>query len=410
MILVTIRFILILMSSVLFVSAQTSKMPLQNREVLTGAEQTAIYIPMLTGKNVGIFANQTSMIGNTHLVDSLLKLGVKVVKIFGPEHGFRGKADAGEHIENGIDSKTGIQVISLYGQHKKPTSTDLLGIDMLLFDIQDVGVRFYTFISSLQYFMEAALENNTPLLILDRPNPNGFYIDGPVLDTNFRSFVGMQPIPVVYGMTIGEYASMLCGEKWLTNQANEKYTPEKIKIIKCEKYTHSSLYQLPINPSPNLKSMASIYWYPSICFFEGTLISEGRGTAAPFQMFGHPLLPKSLFAFTPLPNEGAKNGKCFYQKCYGWNVVGTNNQVLEKIDNKIQLKYLIQAYKLFPGKDSFFLKTNFFNNLSGNDQLMKQLKSGTTEEEIRKSWEPKLSIFKAIRKKYLLYKDFENGL
>lgn len=398
------------MSSVLFVSAQTSKMPLQNREVLTGAEQTAIYIPMLTGKNVGIFANQTSMIGNTHLVDSLLKLGVKVVKIFGPEHGFRGKADAGEHIENGIDSKTGIQVISLYGQHKKPTSTDLLGIDMLLFDIQDVGVRFYTFISSLQYFMEAALENNTPLLILDRPNPNGFYIDGPVLDTNFRSFVGMQPIPVVYGMTIGEYASMLCGEKWLTNQANEKYTPEKIKIIKCEKYTHSSLYQLPINPSPNLKSMASIYWYPSICFFEGTLISEGRGTAAPFQMFGHPLLPKSLFAFTPLPNEGAKNGKCFYQKCYGWNVVGTNNQVLEKIDNKIQLKYLIQAYKLFPGKDSFFLKTNFFNNLSGNDQLMKQLKSGTTEEEIRKSWEPKLSIFKAIRKKYLLYKDFENGL
>jgi uncharacterized protein YbbC (DUF1343 family) len=215
---------------------------------------------------------------------------------------------------------------------------------------------------------------------------------------------------VVYGMTIGEYASMLCGEKWLTNQANEKYTPEKIKIIKCEKYTHSSLYQLPINPSPNLKSMASIYWYPSICFFEGTLISEGRGTKAPFQIFGHTLLPKSLFAFTPLPNEGAKNGKCFYQKCYGWNLTGTNNQVLEKIGNKIQLKYLIQAYKLFPGKDSFFLKTNFFNNLSGNDQLMKQLKSGMTEEEIRKSWEPKLSIFKAVRKKYLLYKDFENGL
>ncbi len=398
------------MSSVFFVSAQTFKMPLQNREVVTGADQTALYVPLLTGKKVGVFANQTSVIGKTHLVDSLLKLGVKVVKIFGPEHGFRGKADAGEHIENGIDSKTGIQVISLYGQHKKPTSTDLLGIDMLLFDIQDVGVRFYTFISSLQYFMEAALENNTPLLILDRPNPNGFYVDGPVLDTNYRSFVGMQPIPVVYGMTIGEYASMLCGEKWLTNQANEKYTPEKIKIIKCEKYTHSSLYQLPINPSPNLKSMASIYWYPSICFFEGTLISEGRGTKAPFQIFGHPLLPISLFAFTPLPNEGAKNGKCFYQKCYGWNLTGTNNQVLEKIGNKIQLKYLIQAYKLFPGKDSFFLKTNFFNNLSGNDQLMKQLKSGMTEEEIRKSWEPKLSIFKAIRKKYLLYKDFENGL
>ena len=376
-----------------------------------------VYLPLLKGKSVGVFANQTSMVRNTHLVDTLLKSGIRVVKIFGPEHGFRGNAGAGEHIDNAVDRKTGIPVISLYGDHKKPTKDDLNDIDVLVFDIQDVGVRFYTYISSLQYFLEAALENHKPLMILDRPNPNGFYVDGPVLDTGFRSFIGMQPIPVVYGMTIGEYALMLAGENWLSPEANRinaynvsttanADTPFHVTVIKCKNYDHNTKYLLPVNPSPNLKQMQSIYLYPSTCFFEGTVLSEGRGTDKPFQVFGHPDLPKKLYSFTPKPNEGAKSSKCFYQKCYGWNLSGTNEQVLKKLNAKIQLGYLINAYKLFPGKDSFFLKNNFFNKLAGNDQLQQQIKKGIPENEIRKSWEPGLTAFKTIRKKYLLYKDF----
>ncbi len=398
--------------------AQSTTKPINNEAIIPGAERMQVYLPMLKGKRVAVFANQTSMVKNTHLVDTLLSSGINVVKIFGPEHGFRGTADAGEHVNNAIDKKTGIPVISLYGNHKKPTPEDLKDVDVLVFDIQDVGVRFYTFISSLQYYLEAALENHKPLLILDRPNPNGFYVDGPVLDMNFKSFVGMQPIPIVYGMTVGEYALMLTGENWLSPKANaiNAYnvttkptadTPFHVQVIKCKNYDHNSKYILPVMPSPNLKEMQSIYLYPSTCFFEGTVLSEGRGTDKPFQIFGHPNLPKNLYNFTPKPNAGAKNSKCFYQQCYGWNLSGSNDEVLKMIDNKIQLKYLIEAYTLFPGKDTFFLKNNFFNKLAGNDILMQQVKAGKSEIEIRKSWAPGLTAFKAIRKKYLLYKDFE---
>jgi uncharacterized protein YbbC (DUF1343 family) len=390
---------------------------LNNETIIPGAERMNVYLPMLKGKAVAVFANQTSMVKNTHLVDTLLSSGIKVVKIFGPEHGFRGDADAGEHVSDAKDKKTGIPVISLYGNHKKPTPEDLKDVDVLIFDIQDVGVRFYSFISSLQYYLEAALENHKPLLILDRPNPNGFYVDGPVLDMNFKSFVGMQPIPIVYGMTIGEYALMLAGENMLSKEANaiNAYnvttnptvdTPFHVQVIKCKNYDHSTKYILPVMPSPNLKEMQSIYLYPSTCFFEGTVLSEGRGTDKPFQYFGHPVLPENLFAFTPQPNAGAKSSKCFYQQCYGWNLSGTNEEVLKKVDGKIQLKYLIEAYKLFPGKDTFFLKTNFINKLAGNDQLMQQIKDGKTEAEIKKTWKPGITAFKAIRKKYLLYTDF----
>jgi uncharacterized protein YbbC (DUF1343 family) len=386
--------------------------------IIPGAERLNAYVPMLKGKRVGVFANQTSMVGDVHLVDTLKKLGVDVKVIFGPEHGFRGTADAGEKVGNYIDEKTGIQVVSLYGSKRRPGAEDLKDIDILIFDIQDVGVRFYTYISSLQEYMEAAMENSKPLLILDRPNPNGFYVDGPVLDPKFRSFVGMQPVPIVYGMTIAEYALMIAGESWLSETANRKYdyyrtannspdTPFHFQIIKCQNYTHKSKYVLPVKPSPNLPEIQSIYLYPSTCLFEGTALSEGRGTDTPFEVFGHPLLPRDLYSFIPKPNEGAKTSKHYYETCYGWNLHGTAAQVLLKVDNHIQLKWLLGAYKLFPGKDTFFLKTNSFNRLAGNDLLMQQIKDGKTEQQIRKSWDPALSDFKKIRKKYLIYEDFE---
>jgi uncharacterized protein YbbC (DUF1343 family) len=379
--------------------------------IIPGAERMETYLPFLKGKSVAIFANQTSMVKNSHLVDTLIKCGIKVVKIFGPEHGFRGDADAGEQLGDGNDKKTGIPVISLYGKHKKPTPEDLSNVDILVFDIQDVGVRFYTFISSLEYYLEAALENHVPLIILDRPNPNGFYVDGPVLDRKFKSFIGMQPIPVVYGMTVGEYASMLVGEKWLSPEANTSYANPsnnifQLKVIQCKNYDHNSKYILPIAPSPNLKTMQAIYLYPSTCFFEGTALSEGRGTEAPFQIFGHPTLPSNLYSFTPKPTAGAKNSKCFFQTCYGWYISGSNEEILKKLGNTLQLKYLLDAYQLFPGKDSFFLKNNFFNQLAGSDLLMEQIKQEKNESAIRTSWEPALGNFKTIRKKYLLYKDF----
>lgn len=377
--------------------------------VKPGAENLSEYLPLLKNKNVGVFANQTSILSNNHLVDVLISKGITIKKIFGPEHGFRGTAAAGEKIKNTVDKKTGIPIVSLYGKHLKPTETDFEGIDVLLFDIQDVGVRFYTYISSLQYFMEAALENEIPLIILDRPNPNGFYVDGPVLDTKFKSFIGMQPVPVVYGMTIGEYANMLIGEKWISKLASIAYNKNKslIKIIKCSNYDHSVKYNLPVAPSPNLPNMQSIYLYPSVCFFEGTIFSEGRGTDKPFQIAGHPDMPHNLYSFTPKPNKAAHFSKCYYQKCYGFNFTGTVDEVLNKINGKIQIKFITDAYKLFPGKDSFFLENKFFNKLAGNDELMAQIKSFTLENEIRESWQPALNEFKIIRKKYLLYKDFE---
>jgi len=395
-------------------------------KILAGADRTHIYLPLLKGKSVGIFANQTSMVGNTHLVDTLMKLGVDIKVIFGPEHGFRGTADAGEKVGNYKDEKTGIPVVSLYGSKKAPSAEDLKNVDILIFDLQDVGVRFYTYIVSLQHFMEAAFEMKIPLLLLDRPNPNGFYVDGPVLDMKYKSGVGAQPIPIVYGMTIGEYAQMLTGEEWLSDNANAyaRYfkqvtqhhvdTPFHFLIIKNGNYDHKSKYVLPVKPSPNLPNIQSIYLYPSTCFFEGTVLSEGRGTNKQFQVFGHPSYPKSMYSFTPNPNEGAKSSKLFGQVCYGWDLSGTTEEVLAKVDNKVQLKWLIEAYKLFPDKENFFLlpksgkmDQSFFNKLAGNNDLWQQVKAGKSEKEIRASWEPKLSEFKKIRKKYLLYQDFE---
>ncbi len=386
--------------------------------IIPGAERIEVYLPYLKGKSVAVFANQTSVVNGTHLVDTLISRGINIVKIFSPEHGFRGTADAGEHVTDEKDKKTGVPIVSLYGDHRKPTAADFKGVDILIFDIQDVGVRFYTYISSLQYYLEAALENHKPLLILDRPNPNGFYVDGPVLDMKYKSFIGMQPVPIVYGMTIGEYGLMLAGENMLSAAANaiNAYnittqptadTPFHVTVIKCKNYDHNSKYVLPVMPSPNLKTMQSIYLYPSTCFIEGTVMSEGRGTEAPFQIFGHPSLPKKLYAFTPKPNEGAKSSKCFYQLCYGWYIKGTNEEILKTLNKKIQLKYIIESYKLFPGKDSFFLKDNFISKLAGNDIFQQQIKTGKTAAVIKKSWEPGLNAFKKIRKKYLLYKDFE---
>lgn len=411
------------------VTAQTTLVLKSNPvmdQVQTGASRISVYLPFLKDKRVGIFANQTSMVGRVHLVDTLQKLGVNIKAIFGPEHGFRGTADAGEKVGNYTDEKTGIPVISLYGSKRRPSEEDLKDIDVLVFDIQDVGVRFYTFISSLEEFMEAAFEYKKPLLLLDRPNPNGHYVDGPVLDKKYRSFVGMQPVPVVYGMTIGEYAMMLCGEKWLSPKANDYAayfqqvqqhhpdTPFHFLTIKCKGYDHKTQYELPVRPSPNLPSIQSIYLYPSTCYFEGTVLSEGRGTSKPFQVFGHPLLPKNLFSFIPNPNEGAKSSKWYGQLCYGWDLSGTPEEVLAKVDNKVQLKWLLEAYRQFPEKDKFFLlpksgkmEESFFNKLAGNNDLWQQVRDGKSEKEIRESWEPALSNFKKIRKKYLLYDDFE---
>ncbi len=397
----------------------------EEETILPGAYRFDQYIHFIKGKSVALFANQTTIVQHTHLVDTLKKLGIVPVKIFSPEHGFRGTADAGEKVGNYTDKATGIPIISLYGKKSKPSAEDLADIDIMVFDIQDVGARFYTYLSSLQEYIEAAITYQKPLIILDRPNPNGFYVDGPVLDPAYKSFVGMQKIPVVYGMTIGEYANMLIKEKWLDTKlampavyiddANKDIALNKcsVTIIRCVGYTHDSKYKLPVRPSPNLPDMQSVYLYPSTCFFEGTVLSEGRGTERPFQIFGHPSLPKNLFSFTPNPTAGAKSSKCYGQLCYGWDIGGTVDEVLQKVDHKLQLKWLIEAYKLFPAKDSFFIlpksgmmKQSFFNKLAGNNDLWQQLKAGISEEDIRKSWEPALSAFKQTRKKYLLYKDF----
>ena len=366
--------------------------------VITGAARTEAYLPLLRNKRVALLVNQTATIGATHLVDSLLKLHIKIQKIFSPEHGFRGNADAGEKVGNSVDQRTGLPIVSLYGKHRKADAADLRDVDILIYDIQDVGTRFYTYISSLQELMESAAENNKPLIVLDRPNPNGHYVDGPVLDTAFRSFVGMQPVPLVHGMTVGEYACMLNGEQWLSHGLQCKLT-----VISCLQYTHHTFYELPVRPSPNLPNMASIYLYPSICLFEGTPLSLGRGTDKPFQVFGSPLFPKNLYTFTPRSMPGAKEPPLKDQLCYGYDLSGDTKSVLQQTGNQLQLKWVIQAYQLYPQKDKFF--TPFFNKLAGNSTLMQQIKDGKSEQEIRQSWEPALSHFKTLRKKYLLYKD-----
>jgi uncharacterized protein YbbC (DUF1343 family) len=401
----------------LFILLIVSATAFSQQKIRTGADRMEVYLPLIKGRVVAVYANQTSVIGNTHLVDTLLKCGVRVKKIFSPEHGMSGTADAGENVNNIVYGRTGIPIVSLYGSKQKPSADDLNDVDILIFDIQDVGVRFYTYISSLQYFMEAAFENAKPLLILDRPDPNGFYIDGPVLDKKFKSFVGMQSVPIVYGMTIGEYARLIAGEKWLSEKANERSTfyetmaknsadtPFHFLVIKCANYDHNSKYKLPVKPSPNLPNMQSIYLYPSICFFEGTAVSLGRGTDKAFQQFGSPSFPDSLYSFTPQSTEGAKNPPLLNQKCYGYDL--SNIDVLKEIDSHIELKWVINAYHLFSDKEKFFLATKYFNILAGNDLLMQQIKDGKSEAEIRESWQPALNEFKKIRKKYLLYNDFE---
>ncbi len=393
-------FVLILLQTSLF--AQELK-----HTVTPAAHRVDEYLPLLKNKAVAVFANHTSMINNTHLVDTLMSKGINIKKIFAPEHGFRGTADAGSKIDNATDPKTGIPVLSLYGKKIRPSDEDLANIDVLVFDIQDVGVRFYTYISSLEEYMVSAIRNNKPLVVLDRPNPNGFYIDGPVLDPKFKSFVGMQQVPVVYGMTMGEYAKMLCGENLFDSTTKAKRKQKnwnKLTVIKNANYDHNSLYELPVKPSPNLPDDQSIYLYPTTCFIEGTVLSEGRGTPKPFKVFGHPSLPKNMYSFTPKSIEGATNPKLKDQKCYGWDLSSLS---LKDLNKQIRLNYIIDAYNLFPKKQEFFLANKFFNKLAGNDILMQQIKDGKSEDEIRKSWKPGLDKFKKTRKKYLLYKDFE---
>ena len=377
---------------------QSSELEPIDTSIIIGAERIDVYLPILKASNgVALVVNQTSSIHQTHLVDSLLKLGVPVRTIFAPEHGFRGKADAGEQVKDGVDKKTGLSIISLYGKNKKPSSTQLEGIDWVVFDIQDVGARFYTYISTMHYVMEACAEQGISFMVLDRPNPNGHYIDGPVLDTKFRSFVGMHPVPVVHGMTVGEYAQMINGEEWLKN--GEKVD---LKVIYCEGYSHQKTYELPIPPSPNLPNMRSIYLYPSLCFFEGTVMSVGRGTNQQFQIYGHPDAVVGTYTFKPIPMSGARYPKHEGKVCQGHNLTVQDAAAYRQFGG-LNLNYLIDAYKHFPAKTSFFLENKFFDKLAGNDKLRKQIISGESAEAIRASWQEELSTFRKIREQYLIY-------
>jgi uncharacterized protein YbbC (DUF1343 family) len=371
-------------------------------DIQTGAERTDLYLPMLQGIKVGIVANQTSVIGSTHLVDSLLSLGggeTMIRKVFSPEHGFRGEAEDGQRIEDQLDAATGLPLVSLYGKNRKPAPEDIGELDAIVFDIQDVGARFYTYISTLFYVMQACAENSKPLILLDRPNPNGFYVDGPMLDTSYRSFVGMHEVPVVYGMTIGEYGQMINGEGWLGNGLICN-----LEVIPCLNYDHTMLYSLPVNPSPNLPNMNAIYLYPSTCFFEGTVISEGRGTDFPFEVFGHPRLGNAHFAFTPesIPGKSSRP-KLKGETCMGMDLRYLRNST--KRDPQINLSWLLFAYENYPDKETFFMP--YFEKLAGTARLRQQIMVGMTEDEIRASWSDGLAAFKKIRKKYLLYPDFE---
>ncbi len=373
-------------------------------EIITGADQTEKYLSYLKGKRIGMVVNPTSIIGNTSSVDSLKSLRINIVKVFGPEHGFRGEASNGAKVGNSIDLKTGIPIISLYGKHNKPTPEDLARLDLLIFDIQDVGARFYTYISTLHYVMEACAENNLELMILDRPNPNGFYVDGPILEEKFKSFIGMHPVPIVHGMTIAEYAQMINGEGWLANK-----TKCKLKIIKVENYIHSLPYTLPVKPSPNLNTQQSILLYPSLCLFEGTVISQGRGTYFPFTVLGNPdLKGKYKFSFTPVSIKGMSETPLHQDKtCYGLDLQKYNTNKIRNL-GELNLSWLIELYKAYPYKEKFFdykqsNQMGNFDKLAGTETLKQQIIAGKTEEEIRLSWEPGLSQYKIMRRKYLLY-------
>lgn len=364
-----------------------------------GAARTAEYLPLLEGQNVALVVNQTSMIGDTHLADSLINLGISIKKIFAPEHGFRGTADAGEKVKDGKDIRTGVPVFSLYGKKKKPTATDLAGIDWIVFDIQDVGARFYTYISSMHYVMESCAENNVKFMVLDRPNPNGHYVDGPVLNPDYQSFVGMHPVPVIHGMTIAEYARMINGERWLKG-----HVQTYLHVVTCSNYTHSTPYELPIKPSPNLPNQRSIYLYPSLCFFEGTTVSAGRGTTNQFQVYGHPDAQVGDYTFTPIARPGAKYPKFENKTCRGYDLTRQSLIDLHQ-KQRLDLSYLIDFYNAFPDKESFFLKNNFFDKLAGSERLRKAILAGQSEAEIRAGWQKELVDYQLIRKKYLLYSE-----
>lgn len=384
---IIIYFLILAFISSSCISAEKSPVP--------GANLIDQYKHLIGYNSVAVVANQTSMVGKKHLVDTLLSIGVKVDVIFAPEHGFRDLADAGDQIGDGKDIETGVRIISLYGGHLKPTPEDLKGIDFVLFDIQDVGVRFYTYISTLHYVLEACAENNVECIVLDRPDPNGFYFDGNIADTSYRSFVGMDPIPVVHGMTVGEYARMLNGEGWLKNGVKCR-----LSVIKCKDYTHNTLYELPVKPSPNLPNQNSIYLYPSTCWFEGTNISLGRGTSYPFQVYGSPKLPDTGFSFTPESVPGAKNPPLLGENCFG---VDLRNAIADKIvpSGKVNLEWVIDAYNRYPDKENFFIP--YFDVLACGPTLREQIQKGMSAEEISDSWKDGLDKFGKIRQKYLLY-------
>jgi len=383
----------------LFILAFTTIFPFSSSigqkktKIVTGAEQIATYLNQLTDKRVALVVNNTSTIGNVHLVDTLKRLNVNVVKIFAPEHGFRGNVDAGEKVKDTLDRKTGIPVISLYGKNKKPKPEQLEDTDILLFDMQDVGVRFYTYISTLHYILEAAAESKKKVIVLDRPNPNGMYVEGPVLDLKFKSFVGMHPIPILYGLTNGELAILINKEGWLSNGIQSDLT-----VVNLRNYTHKSTYELPIKPSPNLPNALSISLYPSLCLFEGTKISVGRGTEFPFQVAGYPDSTFGSFQFLPRSIPGmSKNPMHEGETCYG---IDLRN---EKKVGGFSLQYLLYFYERWPDKKTYF--NSFINNLSGTDQLRIMIESGKSAKEIEAGWQPKLEEYKKLRKKYLLYPD-----
>lgn len=370
----------------------------------TGAEQTEKYLPYIKGKRVAILANQTSIIGKTHLVDSLKKLGVNIVKVFGPEHGFRGKASAGDHVKDEVDVATGIPIISLYGAKNKPSKADLADVDIMLYDLQDVGVRFYTNINALSRLMEACEENGKELLILDRPNPNGYLIDGPVLDMRYRSGIGMFPLPMSHGLTVGEFAQMANGEGWLTNKVKCN-----IKIIPVANYNHDMPYVLPVNPSPNLNTPQSVLLYPSTCMFEGVYLNHGRGTYFPFTVIGSPELKGIYdFSYTPTGIRGMAETPLFMNEvCYGLDLRNYDTELLRK-SKKINIQWIMQLYKAHPYKEKFFDSklSRQMNNIeiqTGSGLFRQQIIDGVSEEVIRASWEPGLSEYKVMRKKYLLY-------
>ena len=366
--------------------------------VKVGAERMEKYLPLLKNKRVAVIANHTSFVGKTHLVDTLISLGVDIKKIFAPEHGFRGLEDAGGTIHNSVDTKTGLPLISLYGKNKKPTAEQLKDIDIVVFDIQDVGVRFYTYISTMHLAMEACAENNKTFLVLDRPNPNGYFVDGPVLEKKYKSFIGMDPIPIVHGLTVAELANMINGESWLKNGVKCD-----LKYVLCEDYNHKMIYQLPIKPSPNLPNMMAVLYYPTLGLLEGTSLSVGRGTEKPFQYVGHPDLEDGYIKFTPKSMPGAKHPKWEGKECSGYDV---NDNGIEYIVSKkgIGLACILKAYANTP-KEDFFRSS--FNKLAGNKELQMQIQFLDHEDSIRKSWQEGLNKYKQLRKKYLLYEDFE---